>query len=128
LLQKLRKRTPVVFDELMERGGADVDALKALEKKLEKALLPELRALLSRFDGDLPIFEYTTLSAADIPGWAKAPKKPGVPFAADGGGNLLCLDSEGRVQQWELRGRGVFEVAATLEALLGDAIRGGDLS
>jgi hypothetical protein len=123
LLAKLRKKQPVVFDSLMERRGADAKTLEALAKKLKAPLHADLRTLLGRFDGTVPLFEYTTLSVSEIASWAKAPKKPGVPFAADGGGNLFCIDEAGVVRQWEIRGRAEFERAPSLEKLLTAAIK-----
>jgi len=128
LLADLAKRDVLAFDRLVEAKGAKATAVAAL-KKARPTLHPSVLAHFERFDGGVPLFEYTTLSARLAAARAKSldslvrqrratfPKSL-TPFAEDGGGNLLCVDHRGQVVQWEIRGHDTFARAKSLDALV----------
>ena len=147
-----RAEQPLDFDDLVAASGATPARIAALEKECGVELPEELRRQLARFDGNAPFFEYTGLPVARIEEWRanllgmlargelgeRGDQGSGdgrvrdvpydgawIPFAQDGGGNLLCIDLapgphgvRGQVIQREIHGGGAFQRATSLGAFL----------
>lgn len=120
VLAQLYTKDPVAYDALVEKKGATPTQLAALPDSL--------RDTVKRFNGGAPIFEYRTMSAANIVRRRTALRKletwhrAWTPFAEDGGGNVFAVDLKGHVIAWEIRGHEFSVRATSVKALLAEFV------